>query len=173
MLIDADGLDIVAQNIRTHFAGQLGKEIAQADLAEWLVCAALDGGVEQNPKGEVHAIFLHTKQKKVLEQFLPGKLAELDGMAFRDDVMGEFQLSVVVEEELAGDDFLAQCAHSLLNTDGVNRLILVSEECPKLEIPENKDLVQLSMVPGEGVSSHVSVGFSLLHAFGISAEDLK
>ena len=45
LIIDADYVDNVAFNLIVNFERIIGRRIPQADLARWLVCLALDGGV--------------------------------------------------------------------------------------------------------------------------------
>ncbi len=179
ILIDADFVNSIAYNLSDNFRKMLCRDIPDADMADWLVCAALDGGV---PQGDnvVQCIFLHLPETLMLEQFRPGEIAhELDGTLFHDPALGEFQMSCLPVEPLAGDDFFSQCARVLLDSKEVKRLILVpdtalSGDNLKEMVEHNKTKTQvtlLSMVPVEGFN-HVMLGFSLMHAMGIKSSEL-
>lgn len=179
VLVDADFLDSITYNLNQNFQQMLFRDIPLADLAEWLVCVALDGGV---PKGKntIQCIFVHSKEKLVLEQFQPGEFAhELDGTAFYDPLLGEFQMSCLSIEDIAGEDFFSQCAQILINAREVKRLILVpdidlSEERLRpmiIEANQGKLVTLLSMVPTQDIP-HTMLAFSLMHAMGIKPDEL-
>lgn len=179
ILIDADFVDSIAYNLSQNFQQMLFRNIPLTDLAEWLVCVALDGGVPEG-KNTIQCIFIHSKEKYFLEQFHPGDIVnELDGTAFYDPSLGEFQMSCLPIEDLAGEDFFSQCAQILLNAKEVKRLILVpdlqlSEEklLPMIkEENQNKQVTLLSMTPAQDIP-HTMLGFSLMHAMGIRSDEL-
>ena len=45
IIVDADFLDHVAFDLIVNFERMIGRRIPQADMAQWAVCAALDGGL--------------------------------------------------------------------------------------------------------------------------------
>ena len=47
ILVDADYVDKVAFNLIVNFERMLGRRIPQADLARWIDCVALDGGIHE------------------------------------------------------------------------------------------------------------------------------
>ena len=95
ILVDADYVDAVAFNLIVNFERMLNRPIPKADLAQWLVCAALDGGVGEG-KNDIQVVFIHGKGRKALDNFTPSDFeAELDGKAFCDGHLGEFKLSSV------------------------------------------------------------------------------
>ena len=100
ILVDADYVDAVAFNLIVNFERMLNRPIPKADLAQWLVCAALDGGVGEG-KNDIQVVFIHGKGRKALDNFTPSDFeAELDGKAFCDGHLGEFKLSSVQVENL-------------------------------------------------------------------------
>jgi len=181
ILIDADYVDSVAYHLWSNFEKMLGRTIKDADLATWLVCCALDGGVPEG-KNEVQCVFLHGEEKLMLEQFYPAHLkSEIDGTAFMDVHLGEFLMSAIPTDEAAGGDLFAQCAEVLLDSKQVKRLILVPEwdACDKklesllTQIPEGKKVTLLTMQPHEESACHqVMLGYSLMHAMGIKGDEL-
>ena len=106
ILVDADYVDAVAFNLIVNFERMLNRPIPKADLAQWLVCAALDGGVGEG-KNDIQVVFIHGKGRKALDNFTPSDFeAELDGKAFCDGHLGEFKLSSVQVENLVDGDAL-------------------------------------------------------------------
>ena len=192
MLIDGDYVDSVAFDLTVNFERMLMRRIRPVDMAQWLVCMALDGGVGECPAGtsqEVQVIFLHGQDKRRLEQFVPCDLAkDIDGKAFRDERLGEFLMSAVKKEGMAGEDFFVECAEALLGSREVKTVILIpdmakygtrlkdmiADESKKTEKENRKDITLLAMQPeaGRGFQSEI-LGYSLMHAMGIKGEELR
>lgn len=92
IIVDADYVDKVAFNLIVNFERIIGRRIPPADMARWIDCIALDGGI-RNGHNEVQIILLHSKNKKEMDNFTPSSFAEeLDGKAFKDN-LGEFLIS--------------------------------------------------------------------------------
>ena len=53
ILVDADYVDKVAFDLTVNFERMLGRQIPQADMAKWLECVALDGGLRPTTDGEL------------------------------------------------------------------------------------------------------------------------
>lgn len=191
ILVDADYLDGLASDLRSNFTKVLGRDVPVADLAEWLVCAALDGGAPEDEKGEsqgeVQVVFIRSLSKTRLDHFEPGNmLSGLDGQAFRDPYLGEFLLSVVPEEKPAGqtEPLFAESTRYLLTCKEIKRLVLVPdmqkygdylrEDIGKAEGEDVPRVVILAMQPEEGGGYQTEIlGYSLLHALGIAPEELQ
>ena len=47
ILVDADYVDKVAFNLIVNFERMIGRRIPQADMAKWIDCIALDGGIRE------------------------------------------------------------------------------------------------------------------------------
>lgn len=180
ILVDANHVDHVASHLRSTFQQMLGRDIPAVDLATWLVCCALDGGVPEG-KNEVQCVLLHSKEKQQLEQFVPAGLqSEIDGNAFMDPALGEFLMSVVPQEELSGDNLFVQCAQVVLDASEVKRVVLVPNESTVdelgktlSEIPQGKQVTLLTMQPRDARGYQENMlGFSLMHAMGIKSEEL-
>ena len=127
VLVDADYLDRVAFDLIVNFERMLERRVPPADLARWLDCAVLDGGLRPGPN-EVQALFLHGREREAFENFVPARYAdELDGKAFRDN-LGEFTLhSFAVEDIVSTADFYVQSLETLLAAPAVKRLVLVPD----------------------------------------------
>ena len=129
ILVDADYVDAVAFNLIVNFERMLNRPIPKADLAQWLVCAALDGGVGEG-KNDIQVVFIHGKGRKALDNFTPSDFeAELDGKAFCDGHLGEFKLSSVQVENLVdGDALYLQSLEALADEKGIKRLVIVPRD---------------------------------------------
>lgn len=179
ILVDTDYADTIAAGFSSHFSRQMGRALPPADLADWLVCCALDSGMKQG--GEVQVLLVHSKGKDGMESFLPKAFAEMDGMAFRDDRMGEFLLSCIKDDSLEGDvPFMMECLQTLLSDKALKRLAVVSDDatcykslCDVSYDPQRHVVFQLSMEPSSTQSvESLSMGYSLLHAMGVSADEI-
>ena len=128
VLVDADYADAVAFNLIVNFERMLNRPIPKADLAHWLVCVALDGGVEPG-ENDIQVVLIHGKDKRMLDNFAPSDFdKELDGKAFRDERLGEFKLSSVRSENLADVETLClQSLEALADEKGIKRLIVVPD----------------------------------------------
>ena len=116
ILVDAEYVDKVAFDMIVNFERMLERRIPQADMAQWLECVALDGGLRPIDRGEklevsgernVQVVLIHEKNRQQMDNFLPGVFSDLDGKAFTGR-LGEFLLSsVVVEDLVTMDDLFA------------------------------------------------------------------
>ena len=70
IVVDADYVDGVTFNLIVNFERMLGRRIPQADMARWLECVALDGGVREG-KQETSVVLIHEKEKLRLRNFVP------------------------------------------------------------------------------------------------------
>lgn len=180
ILIDADYADEVAGGLREYSQKMLSRDIPQADMADWLVCAALDGGIPANGGG-VQCFFIHRPDTRSLKSFCPGGVGkELDGVAFKDDAMGEFLLACLPDQSPVQDDFFCECVRALLGSNEVKHLVVVPDwarsgkELVHLMAAEktSKQVTLLSMAPQEEFC-HATLGFSMLHAMGVRSEEIK
>ena len=189
ILVDADALDRTTADFRLNFSRLLGREIPVADLAEWLVCVALDGGVPEDEKGErkgeIQVVLIRTTAKTCFSEFNPGNMVSaIDGQAFRDPYLGEFLISVVPEEKPTGvtEPLFVESARYLLDCKEIKRLILVpdmqkygeylKEDIAKADRPDGVCLLTMQAEEGRGFRSEI-LGYSLMHALGIQPEELK
>ena len=54
ILVDADYVDKVAFDLIVNFERMLGRRIPQGDMAHWLECVALDGGLRPQTSDTTH-----------------------------------------------------------------------------------------------------------------------
>lgn len=181
VLVDADYLDRVAFDLIVNFERMLERRVPPADLARWLDCAVLDGGLRPGPN-EVQALFLHGREREAFENFVPARYAdELDGKAFRDN-LGEFTLhSFAVEDIVSTADFYVQSLETLLAAPAVKRLALVpdmdaygAQVRHALAASQGKEttLLAMSPQPGGGFAQEI-LGYSLMNALGIRSDELR
>ena len=196
ILVDADYVDKVAFDLTVNFERMLGRRIPPADMARWLECVALDGGLrpasgdsdtmaagEHEPTAggrTVQVVLLHRRPQ--MDNFLPGDFAQLDGQAFQSP-LGEFLLSSVrVEDLVTMDDLLVDSLQVLVGNGAVRRLVVV----PDADHIYNKvrsvlrhadpglHATVLTMQPMEGGAFRQEIlGYSLLSALGISGEEIE
>ena len=152
ILVDADYVDKVAFDLIVNFERMIGRRIPQADMAQWLECVALDGGLRPADHGTDHGdgsadpsskvdcdhqnrpqviqrsvqvVLLHKGLK--MDNFAPGSFAELDGKAF-EGRLGEFLISCVPVEDLTTmDDLFVDSMQVIANAEEVQRLIVVPD----------------------------------------------
>ena len=184
ILVDANYVDKVAFDLIVHFERMLGRRIPQADMARWLECVALDGGLRPQPSDlslqtSIQVVFLHQKPK--MDNFLPGAFAELDGKAFEGE-LGEFLISCVpIEQMTTMDDLFLESLQVVSNAQEVERLMIVpNEDLIYNKVREalrhaNPDLhaTVFTMQPQQGGPFRQEIlGYSLMAALGIKAEEV-
>ncbi len=182
ILVDADYVDAVAHDIAHHLGRMLGRTLPAVDLAEWLVCSALDAGLSEDD-GEIQVIFLHSAEKKSLNHFVPSSFTEeLDGQAFRDERFGEFLISSVCDEHVNnGQPLLVQSVQLVMQSPDVKTLTLVTDahqyDVELLETLREGESVQVCLLtmpsgePMEGIRAEI-LAFSLMHAMGVRPDEL-
>lgn len=197
ILVDADYVDKVAFDLIVNFERMLGRRIPQADMARWLECVALDGGLRpQSPSAhETHAphnthnthtapqiqvILLH--KQAAMQNFHPSLFANLDGKAFTGP-LGEFLISCVpVEEMVTMDDLFVDSLQIISNATEVRRLIIIPD-CEHIynnvratlrNANDEKCITVLAMQPMEGGTFRQEIlGYSLMAALGIRSEEIN
>ena len=188
ILVDADYVDKVAFDLIVNFERMLGRRIPQADMAQWLECVALDGGVrlleEQGARSEeqensIQVVLLHTKPQ--MSNFAPGAMSELDGKAFQSE-LGEFLISCVPVEELTTTDALfVDSLQILANAAEVKRLMVVGNDAYYNKVRDglrhadpDKHITVFAMQPmPSGQFRQEILGYSLMAALGIKSEELN
>lgn len=182
ILVDADYADAVVFDLTVNFERMLNRRIPKADLPHWLVCVALDGGVQAG-ENEIQVVFVHDKAKKAMENFIPSDFdKELDGKAFRDEALGEFTVSSVRAENMVGkEDFFIQSLEALADEKSIRRLITVPDMenyghrvKSVLGRTDGKEITLLAMEPQAGRNFKSDIlGYSLMSALGIRGEEFK
>lgn len=185
ILVDADYVNKVAFDLIVNFERMLGRRIPQADMATWLECVALDGGLKPYSGGEesearVQVVLLHKKTQ--MDNFAPGQFTELDGKAFSGQ-LGEFLISCVPVEDLTTmDDLFVDSLQILANAAEVKRLIAIPDaehiynkvRDTLRHADDEKRITVLAMQPMEGGNFRQEIlGYSLMAALGIRSEEIN
>lgn len=180
ILVDADYVDKVAFDLTVNFERMIGRRIPQADMALWLECVALDGGMRPVESQVIQVVLLHKGAQ--MDNFTPGNFAELDGKAF-EGRLGEFLISCVPVEDLTTmDDLFVDSMQVIANAEEVQRLIVVPDaEHIYNKVREglrhadpDKHVTVLAMQPMEGGNFRQEIlGYSLMAALGIRSEEIK
>lgn len=185
ILVDADYVDRVAFNLIVNFERMIGRRIPPADLARWIDCVALDGGLREGGH-ETLVVLIHPKGKARMDNFVPAAFAdELDGKAFRDH-LGEFIISAYPIEAVAdGADFFDEALRLVAGQKEVRRLMVIpnAEDADiynkvKATLRQADDGEQrvtvFTMQPAAGGSFRQEIlGYSLMAALGVRADELQ
>ena len=184
ILVDADYVDKVAFDLIVNFERMIGRRIPQADMAKWLECVALDGGLRL-PSDVRHAhqtqvVLIH--QKKQMENFQPSAFVDLDGKAF-NGALGEFLVSCVPVEELTTmEDLFVESMQVICNSGDVKRVMVVPDadhiynkvRAGLRHVDDDKHITVFAMQPMEGGNYRQEIlGYSLMAALGIRADEIK
>lgn len=195
IIVDADYVDSVAFDLIVNFERMLGRRIPQADLARWIVCVALDGGLRQKEPdadgtpatdgNETHVILIHDKQHQELKNFLPSNYEkELNAKAFKDH-LGEFTLSALPVEPLTTKaDFFIETLQLVCSQKEVKRIMVVADAeqiynkvrqtLDKIDDDDHKRITVFVMQPMPGGAFRQEIlGYSLMSALGIHSEELE
>ena len=185
ILVDADYVDKVAFNLIVNFERMIGRRIPQADMARWLECIALDGGLRSGSH-ETQVVFIHQKAKAEMANFVPGNYAnDLTGKAFQGE-LGEFVLNAYAIEDIADSEHLLIEALSLISQQKeVKRMMVIPDaedpiiynkvrEALRHVDDEEKRITVFSMQPMTGGNFRQEMlGYSLMAALGIRGDEIK
>ena len=184
ILVDADYVDKVAFNLIVNFERMLGRRIPQAELAKWMDCVALDGGIRPG-ENEILVVLIHQKDKTKLENFTPSDyVKDIDGKAFRDH-LGEFSIGVYPIEDIAGsENYFSDALQLIAAQKEVKRIMVVPNaedsyiynnvRAMLKDVDDEKRITLLSMQPMPNwIFRQEILGYSLLAALGISSEEIN
>lgn len=187
ILADADYLDYVAFQLSVQFERMIGRRIPKADLSQWAVDVALDGGLRADEKAhETQLILVHEKQNPKMDNFTPSIYdTELNGQAFNDDKLGEFLVNAYpVGDVVSKDDYILDTVNMILGHEEVKRLMIIpngeqgaiyEEVAGALrEAPEDKHITLFAMQPMPGGNFRQEIlGYSLMNALGIKSDEIN
>lgn len=184
IIVDGDYIDSVAFDMTVNFERIIGRRIPKADLAKWIDCVALDGGIRPGDN-QTKVVFIHGRTHKELENFTPGDYEdEICGKAFLDN-LGEFELEAYPESDFADTDrFIAEIISIACSEKQVKRIIIVpNTESPELmgqlnhvlrNVDDEKRITLLTMSPKAGGNFRQEIlGYSLMCALGIKSDEIK
>lgn len=187
ILADADYIDYVAFQLSVQFERMIGRRIGKADVSQWAVDIALDGGLREDGKPhETQLVLVHEKRVSHLDNFTPSVFeTELNGQAFNDRNLGEFLVNSYAAGDTFGkDDYMLDTISLILEHDEVKRLMVVPnseqgsiyEDIARLlrNAPEDKHITLFAMQPMPGGNFRQEIlGYSLLNALGIRGEEIS
>ena len=187
IIADADYIDQVAFDLTVNFERMINRRIQPADMAQWAVCIALDGGLREG-EHETQVVLIHDKKSIAMKNFRPSNYeTDLNAKAFKDDKLGEFIFSSYpTEEKMAGkDEFLVEVARTVCNAKEVKRVMVIpnSEDGDAYDQlrdmlrkvdDDDKRITLFAMQPMPGGNFRQEIlGYSLMNALGISAKEIK
>ena len=181
IVVDAEYVDRIAFNLIVNFERMLERRVPEADLAVWLECLALDGGLGDGD-AEIQVVLIHEKGSKRLTNFCPGHYEEeLNGKAFKGR-QGEFSITTVQTEEMASKEkLLTETLQLAGQQPKLNTLMVVAPEA--ILAGAKRMLFQMSnpacrttlftLQPMIATSlRQESLGYSLMAALGISGKEI-
>lgn len=186
IIADADYIDSVAFDLIVNFERMIGRPIPKADLSQWAVCVALDGGVRAG-ENDVQVVLVHDEKHKQMDNFTPSDYArELHAKAFTDARLGEFTItSVSSGVAVSKEEYIESVLRTLLEHKEVRRVMIVPDSehgdgyarlrnlLRRVE-DEDKRITLFAMQPMEGGNFRQEIlGYSLMSALGIKAEEIK
>ena len=186
IIADADYVNRVAVDLTVNFERMIGRKIPRADMGQWAVCVALDGGLQEGTH-QTQLVLIHDMKRTGMENFVPsGFDKELNGQAFRDARLGEFLISSYPVEELTGkDEFMLEVLKAVLAQKEVKRIMVVpnAEEGSLYDEirsllhaldDEEKHITVFIMQPLQGGRFRQELlGYSLMSALGIKSNEIK
>jgi hypothetical protein len=187
IIADADYIDKVAFDLTVNFERMINRRIQPADMAQWAVCIALDGGLREG-EHETQVVLIHDQKSLAMKNFHPSNYEkDLNAQAFKDDKLGEFIFaSYPTEEKMVGkDEFLVEVARTVCNTKEVKRVMVIPNSEDGDAYDQLKDMLRkvddddkritlfaMQPMPGGNFRQEI-LGYSLMNALGISAKEIK
>ena len=187
IIADGDYIDYVAFDLIVNFERMLNRKIPTANFSQWAVNIALDGKLKPG-NNETQVVLLHDKEKAMLENFTPSSYeADLNNKAFKDEFLGEFLVnSIVTGEENTSKEAVLSDVFELVTTHvEVHRMMIIPNAEDTVTYNEVKKMLEkvdddekritvFTMQPMVGGNFRQEIlGYSLMNAMGIKAEEFK
>lgn len=192
IIADADYVDRVAFDLTVNFERMIGRRIPQADMARWVECIALDGGMRPvnsrpataNSQLLSQVVLLHDTERCRMENFAPGHYAdELDGKAFTGN-LGEFAFTCSSSEGMTTKEhLLLDTVQLVAQVKGVKRLMVVPSEEHIGSVrqllrrfdDDDRRITVFTMQPltGSVPFRQEILGYSLMAALGVKSSELN
>ncbi len=180
IIVDADFVDRVVFDLIVNFERMIGRKIPNADMARWIDCVALDGGIRES-KEQTQVVLIHGAKSERMEYFTPGHYAnELNGQAFKDN-LGEFSINAYTDENIISkEDLLIDTLRLCCASGEVKRIMVIPDDAYFDRVRQalrnsdnNKTITVFAMQPmmGGGFRQEI-LGYSLMSALGIRGEEL-
>lgn len=182
IIADADYIDKVAFDLTVNFERMIGRQIPKADMAHWIDCVALDGGLRPG-EHETQVVLIHDKETAAMKNFEPSDYkSQLNGVAFSDQ-LGEFTLSAYpVEPMTTKADFMADVLQTVCWQKEVRRVMVIADEAYYNNVrnvlnrvdDDTKRITVFTMQPLAGGPFRQEIlGYSLMAALGIESAELS
>lgn len=185
IIADADFIDRVAFDLIVNFERIIGRRIPPADMARWIDCIALDGGLREGDN-KTQVVLIHRKETKELENFMPSDIAaDLHEKAFKDH-LGEFSICCLPKEDMVGEqEFFLDVVGTVCKQKEVRRVMIIPDtekdtlyddlrETLRRLDNDDKRITMFSMQPMQGGNFRQEIlGYSLMNAMGIKADEIK
>lgn len=187
IIADGDYIDYVAFDLIVNFERMLNRKIPTANFSQWAVNIALDGKLKPG-NNETQVVLLHDKEKAMLENFTPSSYeADLNNKAFKDEFLGEFLVNSIVtgEENTSKEVVLSDLLQMLTTHEEVHRIMIIPNAEDTVTYNEVKKILEkvdddekritvFTMQPMVGGNFRQEIlGYSLMNAMGIKAEEFK
>lgn len=187
IIADGDYIDYVAFDLIVNFERMLNRKIPTANFSQWAVNIALDGKLKPG-NNETQVVLLHDKEKAILENFTPSSYeADLNNKAFKDEFLGEFLVNSIVtgEENTSKEVVLSDLLQMLTTHEEVHRIMIIPNAEDTVTYNEVKKILEkvdddekritvFTMQPMVGGNFRQEIlGYSLMNAMGINAEEFK
>lgn len=187
IIADGDYIDYVAFDLIVNFERMLNRKIPTANFSQWAVNIALDGKLKLG-NNETQVVLLHDKEKAMLENFTPSSYeADLNNKAFKDEFLGEFLVNSIVtgEENTSKEAVLSDLLQMLTTHEEVHRIMIIPNAEDTVTYNEVKKMLEkvdddekritvFTMQPMVGGNFRQEIlGYSLMNAMGIKAEEFK
>ena len=187
IIADGDYIDYVAFDLIVNFERMLNRKIPTANFSQWAVNIALDGKLKPG-NNETQVVLLHDKEKAILENFTPSSYeADLNNKAFKDEFLGEFLVNSIVtgEENTSKEAVLSHLLQMLTTHEEVHRIMIIPNAEDTVTYNEVKKMLEkvdddekritvFTMQPMVGGNFRQEIlGYSLMNAMGIKAEEFK
>lgn len=188
LLLDVAFLNNTVGHVKKLMAGRLGRNLPDADLVNWLICLALDGGL-RGDGNELQILLVADEDTSLLQDCQPSGIGDLDGKACQT-LLGEFSFSWVPSAGMVSRaDLFAELVKLALDAKEVERLLLVPNfyeyaetltktlldfvQEVKAENALDKVLCFLLEEPDRALPCRMDLlTYSLMHVWGIAPEDL-
>lgn len=182
IIADSDYVDKVAFDLTVNFERMIGRRIPQADMARWIDCIALDGGLREGGH-ETHVVLIHDKKNTRMDNFKPSDHeGELNGKAFKDN-LGEFTItSLPAEDFVSRTDLFIDVLSMVCAQKDVKRVMVIPDAEKYYDnvrgalrrIDDEKRVTVFAMQPMTGGNFRQEIlGYSLMSALGIRADEIK
>ena len=187
IIADADYVDRVAFDLTVNFERMIGRRIPQADMARWVECIALDGGMrpaERDTGPTTQVVLIHDDNRQRMENFAPGHYAdELHGKAFTG-ALGEFVFTCASPEGLTTKEaLLAETLQMFCQKQEVKRIMVVADEqhmdgvrrvlrqTTDGDAPKRITVFAMQPIAGGQFAQEI-LGYSLMAALGVKGSEL-